>query len=214
MNATSVPRGRPTTKRRALRAWAMFGIAGIALGSVWAAGFNSSTATVDGTPSTASPVNGTAGASSTAALAGKVTSPEDLSISFSGRWGVVSNDASMFKVDLTGLTGTYYASVLLTNDPTGWEALQLKFAQVTVAPLVPCDSSTDFSMATTTAVMPVETLDAQVTFGGLAGGGVYCIGVADQTPKAADSNGTFLRRPGSAATPVSPVFLATLNRSA
>ncbi len=53
-----------------------------------------------------------------------------------------------------------------------------------------------------------------MTFDGLAGGSVYCIGVADATPKAADTAGTFLRRPGSGTTPVSPVFTATLNRSA
>ena len=48
MNRTGVIERRPSTKRRAVRAWAVFGIFGIALGSVWAAGFTSSTATVDG----------------------------------------------------------------------------------------------------------------------------------------------------------------------
>ena len=204
----------PTPRRRAIRTWAIFGVIGVALGGLWAAGFNSSTAAVDGTPSTAPSVNGTAGANSTSALAGRATSPEDLSIAFSGRWGVISSDASMFKIDLTGLSGTYYASVLLTNDPTGWETLQLKFARVTVTGSVTCDSTTDFSSATTTAVMPVETLDSQVTFAGLAGGSVYCIAIPDSSPMARDAEGNFLRRRGPAATPVAPVFTATINRSA
>ena len=116
--------------------------------------------------------------------------------------------------ELTGLSGTYYASVLLANDPTGWETLQVTFARVTVTPAVACDSATDFSGSSTTAVMPIETLDAQATFGGLAGDSVYCIGIADAAPMANDVTGTFLRRPRPAATPTSPVFVGTLNRSA
>ena len=62
--------------------------------------------------------------------------------------------------------------------------------------------------------MNITSQDAEATFASLPGGAVYCVGVADATPQANDTNGTFLRRPTGTATPVMPNFIASVNRSA
>jgi len=203
--------GLPRRNRRRLMAWAAFGATGVLLGSVWAFGFSTSQGTVGTAETVADVVPGTAGSTSVSPLAGLVTNPEDLDVTWDGNWGVIAEDESMFLVDLSALDAgdTYFIEVYSRGVPTGWTTLQLEFANL---PAGTCDGTDDFSAAASTQVMPITNSDAQVTFSGLAGGAVYCIGIADATPRADDIAGTFLRRPGDTAPDV-PSFTAMVNRS-
>jgi hypothetical protein len=201
--------------RRRLIAWAIFGATGVLLGSVWAFGFSTSSGTVGTANTTAALVAGTAGSTSTSPYAGTITNPEDLAVTWDGNWGVLAADTTMFKVDLLAYpnTQTFFVEVYSRGVPTGWTTLQLKFANLTQDDGLACDATDDFTGAASTQVMPVTNSDAQVTFSGLAGGKVYCVGIDSATPRADDITGTFLRRPGDAAPDV-PSFTAMVNRSA
>jgi hypothetical protein len=203
-------------KRRRLLIWGAFGVLGLVLASVYAFGAATSTTQTDTANVEDAFVAGAAGASTPSEYAGAITTPEPLSVGFNGRWGYITNDTSMFAVDLTQwpATETFYVSVYLSNNPTGWSGLQFKLANRTATAAAPCNTTNDFSGAGSTTVMNITSQDAEATFSGLAGGSVYCLGVADATPQANDTNGTFLRRPTGTAVPVMPNFIASVNRSA
>src|SRR5207249_7861717 len=110
----------------------LFRSLGVLLGSVWAAGFASSTAT-SGASATSPVVMGTAGTASASPYATLVTAPSALSIGFNGKWGLVPADADMFQIDLataaTPAGETFFASIYLSNVTSGWSGLQLKFVE-------------------------------------------------------------------------------------
>ena len=201
-------------KRRRLVAWSIFGILGILLGSVWAAGFATST-TTSGTESNSPVVMGSAGTASMSPYSTLVGTPGALSIGFSGRWGYVPSDADMFQIDLTGANTpagqTFFTSIYLSNVVSGWSALQLKLLAVK-DPSGGCTTSTSFASPVASSVMNVTSNDAEADFTGLLGGSKYCIGVQAINP-ASDAAGTFLRRPNSGSTPTMPSFVALLNRA-
>ncbi|MFQ5948173.1 MAG: hypothetical protein ACE5KX_04880 [Acidimicrobiia bacterium] len=200
--------------RRRLLTWLSFGLVGLIMGVVWAVGVASSTAVVDTAGADpALQVFGTASAAPGASVyAGLLTAVTPLTIDFTGWWGRIDVDTTMFDVDLSAQSGTFFVDVYLSNNPTGWAALQLEFRRVTKA----CGDVTLVSAdwdAAATSVMVVEDEDAYATFSGLAAPGVYCIGIRDIAPKANDSAGTFIRRPAGGAAPTAPVFAAVLNRT-
>jgi hypothetical protein len=215
LNEGTLPEGTNVwRRRRRTMAWALFGLIGLLMGVIWAVGFATSTAVIDGTiEENAAKVFGTPpGAAPTSEYDGLIAADTPLTIGFKGTWGKIPSDTPMFNVDLTGQSaGTFFTTVYLTNNPTGWSALQIEFRQVNLA----CSATTasDWASPDATSVMVVETEDAYATFNSLAPGGDYCIGV-QATPKADDPNGTFMRRPSAATNPVAPEFAATLNRSA
>lgn len=203
-------------RRRRLVIWGAFAVLGLILASVYAFGAATSTTQTDTANVEDAFVAGAAGASTPSEYANAITTPEPLSVGFNGRWGFVANDTSMFKVDLTQwpATETFYVSIYLSNNPTGWSGLQLKVANLTATAAAPCNTTNDFTGATSTTLMNITSQDAEATFSGLAGGAVYCLGVADATPQANDTTGTFLRRPTGTSSPVMPNFIAAVNRSA
>ena len=210
----SLASDRGRRKRRRLVAWSIFGILGILLGSVWAAGLATST-TTSGTESNSPVVMGSAGTASVSPYSTLVGTPGALSIGFSGRWGYVPSDADMFQIDLTGANTpagqTFFTSIYLSNVVSGWSALQLKLLAVK-DPSGGCTTSTSFASPVASSVMNVTSNDAEADFTGLLGGSKYCIGVQAINP-ASDTSGTFLRRPNSSSTPTMPNFVAMLNRS-
>ncbi len=205
--------GSRRRRRRRARTWLAFGLMGLMMGVVWAVGIATSTAIVDvAGAAPAGQVFGTADpAAGVSQYAGLVIEDTPLTIGFQGSWGNIAVDTPMFDVDLTGLTGTYFVAVYLNNNATGWSVLQLEFLQVNKA----CaDTLTgDWAAPDATSVMVIETEDAWAIFPSLASGFDYCFGLEDITPKANDEAGTYIRRPGSSS-PVAPVFIALLNRSA
>jgi hypothetical protein len=160
-------------------------------------------------------VSGTA-SNPTADLAGLVTAGNPLQVDWTGLWG--STPArSMFTVDLTGKSsGTYNASLLLTNDISnhGWETLQLKLEMHDDGTGVgTCDDS-DIDGTGTTHVMVFDTQDAGAYWTGLAHGHRYCIGVPASSAPPADQSGTFIRRDDDTTPPdLYPTLVATLNRA-
>jgi len=196
-------------KRRRTRTWLVFGLVGLMMGAVWAVGIASSSGAIGSSTAAAEVFGAAPGAEPTSGYAGLVTAETALTIGFSGSWGVVAADTGMFEVDLTLETaGTFFLGVFLDNNPTGWTALQLDFVQVNTA----C-AAVDFSTPIDNSVMVIETEDAWAEFPSLAFGNTYCIGIAAATPKANDSAGTYIRRPGGGS-PTAPNFVAVLNRSA
>ena len=213
-SAIDAEAGTRRRRRSRTRTWLAFGLVGLMMGVVWAVGIATSTATVDTAGAAAAAqvfgsADPAAGASQYASLVSENTA---LTIGFTGSWGKIDADTPMFDVDLTGETGTYFVSVYLNNNPTGWSVLQLEFRQVNKT----CATATtaDWAAPDATSVMVIETEDAWATFPSLASGASYCIGIEDITPKANDSTGTYIRRPGSSSTPTAPAFVAILNRSA
>ena len=208
MDMESVPLPRRRRRGNRLAAWLVFGLLGLMMGVVWAAGFASSSATVN-TAADADPVFGTASsAAPSSEYSGLVAENTALTIDLDGNWGRIAADTPMFDVDLTGVTGTFFIDVVLANTPDGWSALQLEFVQFNST----CGAVADWSAPDATSVMVVETVDSYATFSGLPGGGSACIGI-EATAKANDQSGTFIRSaPG--ATPTAPEFVAILNRSA
>lgn len=202
-------------KRRRLLAWLAFGVVGLIMGVVWAAGLATSTATVDTAGATAAAqVFGTPpSASAGSQYAGLVSENTPLTIGFTGSWGKIDADTPVFDVDLSSVSGTYFVAVYLNNNPAGWSVLQLEFRQVNKS----CSDATlgpaDWAAPAASSVMVVETEDAWAVFPSLAAGGNYCIGIQAITPKANDATGTYIRRPGPSSTPDAPTFVAMLNRS-
>lgn len=200
-------------RRRRILTWLAFGLIGLIMGVVWAVGIATSTAVVDSAGAApAAQVFGTApSAAGLSQYAGLVSENTALTIDFTGSWGRVDADTPMFDVGLTGETGTYFVAVFLNNNATGWAALQLEFRQFNST----CAAVADWSSPNATSVMVVETEDAWAVFPSLASGAGanYCFGLQAITPKANDTAGTYIRRPGSGSSPTAPVFVAMLNRS-
>jgi hypothetical protein len=96
---------------------------------------------------------------------------------------------------------------------SNWSTLQLKLEEI--------DTGTDNTVNCSTAAFDgtnnpktvvFDTQDAGAYWNGLAGGHVYCIGLAALNP-AQDTTGTFLRRADTTTIPVNPSFVATVNRA-
>ncbi|MFQ5948172.1 MAG: hypothetical protein ACE5KX_04875 [Acidimicrobiia bacterium] len=201
-------------RRRQALTWLAFGLVGLVMGVVWAVGVASSTAIVDTAGAApAAQVFGTASVPPPPSLyATLLTADTPLTIGFTGQWGKIDADTPMFDVDLSAQSGTYFVDIYLTNNPTGWLVLQLEFRQVNKS----CSDVTlgpaDWAAPAATSVMLVENEDAYATFSGLAGGGVFCLGIQQITPKANDSAGTYIKRP-KGGSPTAPSFAAVLNRT-
>jgi hypothetical protein len=207
-------------KRRRTFAWAIFGLVGVAIGAVWAAGLATSE-TQPGTETAAPNVVGSTNPFPASRFDGLVTTNSNLTIGFSGLWGVVAADTPMFNFDATTLAdGTYFATVYLNATPAGWEQIQIKFL------IVPKSCTTAVAGDWTTAaggtanqnysVVALDVADAKATFNNLAvagGDDQFCIGVQN-IAKANDTAGTFLRRPSASVTPTMPSFIAAANQSA
>ncbi len=138
----------PSRSRRRLAAWAAFGVAGLATGAVWASGFITATGANDSTLESPA-LTKTAPGAPTNALANKVTKVADLAFDWEGRWGLISGDITMFKVDLAGADfagKTYNVAVLLSNDSTfgGWATMQLKIERDAVGSAATDCSTADF----------------------------------------------------------------------
>jgi hypothetical protein len=201
-------------RRRGLIAWLTFGAVGLATGAVWATGF-ASVGGATGTNGSSPIVTPSAPASHTAALSGVVTAGSPLTVDWNGRWGSTA-DTNFFTIDLTGKpnTQTYNLAFLLTNTTDisshGWSSLQLKVEEVN-AGAGPCDASA-FDGTQNPQVMAFDSQDAGVYWNGVAGGGVYCLGV--NASDGQDTAGTFLRRASDTLAPtVYPRFLATVDRA-
>jgi hypothetical protein len=198
--------------RRRLIAWLTFALVGILMGAIWATGFASiggATGTTNSSPAV------TAGASSahSSALAGKVSAVSPLTVDWTGRWGSIASDEKFFKVDLTGLTGTFNVAMLLSNDIStgGWETLQLNVENVQLASGTADCSTAAFDGTQQNKVMVFDSLDAGVYWNGLAGDKVYCLGV--HTSNGQDTSGTFLRSATDSPPTVYPSFIATVDRA-
>jgi hypothetical protein len=198
--------------RRRLLTWLIFGLVGVMMGVTWAAGIASSSTTVDaaGASDAARVFATSSGAAPASEYAGLVSEDTPLTIGFTGNWGRIDADTGIFDLDLDGQTGTFFVEVIVTNNPTGWAALQLEFLQVNKA----CADAgaADWAAPDATSVMVIETEDAFASFDSLVGGTDVCIGI-QATSKANDRNGTFIRRPKDGS-PTGPDFVAVLNRSA
>jgi hypothetical protein len=198
--------------RRRLTAWIAFAAVGIIMGAVWATGF----ASIGGsTNSTAASPAVTSGAASNhnSALANTVTGVGTLSVDWTGRWGSIASDEKFFKVDLTGITGTFNVAMLLSNDihTGGWETLQLNVENVQLASGTADCSSATFDGTQQNKVMVFDSQDAGVYWNALNGDKVYCIGV--HTSNGQDTAGTFLRSAADTPPTIYPTFIATVDRA-
>jgi hypothetical protein len=203
------------SRRRArgrLAAWLAFGVVGIAMGAVWATGF----ASIGGATGTdgASPIlTPSSPAAHAADLAGTVTPGSAFTVDWAGRWGSAAA-TNFFTVDLSGkpATQTYNVAFLLSNDISngGWTSLQLLVENKDIA-TGPCVASA-FDGTNRPKVLAFDSLDAGVYWNGLAGGSVYCIGIAASDGN--DPTGTFLRRASDTTGPgVYPTFVTTVDRA-
>lgn len=207
---TAAPSAR--SRRRRLVAWLAFGVLGVAMGAVWATGFASiggTTGTNGGSPMIAPSTP----SSHTADLAGAATAGDPLTVNWAGRWGSTAA-TTFFTVDLTGkpATQTYNIAFLLTNDISGgdWTSLQLLVENKDIL-TGPCVASA-FDGTNRPQVMAFDSLDAGVYWNGVAGGSVYCIGIA--ASDGTDTAGTFLRRASDTTGPsVYPTFVTTVDRA-
>lgn len=195
-------------KRRRTLTWVIFGIAGVAIGAVWAAGFATSQSTSNDAASTAPFIANTPNPQIASKFAGVVSSQTPLALDFTGTWGNVPF-TTIFEIDFGAnaetATGTYFAEVLLTDPlPSGYTTLQLEF----VIDNVDCDVVTGAGSWTQDAisVMPIETQDARAVFTGLAGGSKHCIGVRADT-KADDPAAHYIRRPANGTVTPPNLFL-------
>ncbi|MEX2255930.1 MAG: hypothetical protein WEC34_10885 [Acidimicrobiia bacterium] len=195
-------------KRRRMLGWAMFGLAGVAIGAVWAAGFATSQSTSDNAASTAPFIAATPNPQLESKFADVVSAETPLALSFTGTWGNVPF-TTIFEVDFAAnaetMTGTYFAEVLLTDPlPSGYTTLQLEF----VIDNQDCDAVNVAGSWTQDAIsiMPVETQDARAVFTGLAGGSKHCIGVREDT-KADDPLAHYIRRPANGVVTPPNLFL-------
>jgi hypothetical protein len=213
-------------RRRRIVTWAIFGVVGLGLGAVWAAGVVTTDAEI-GTPTNSAPFLVTPGAAADPRFESAVTVETDLPlvIGASGSKGTIATDAQLFTVDLSGLdpaktnptgnfTGTYFATVEVSNDVsnTGWSQLSLEFSAAVGA----CSGTAGtpaLDTAPIKATINVETADSKVDLTGLSGGTVYCIGVYG-LGTASDSAGTFIRKTSGSANPTAPTFAIFMNQSA
>jgi hypothetical protein len=198
--------------RRRLAAWISFAVLGVAMGAVWATGF----ASIGGATGTNGPSPFLAPSNPgahTADLSGTANAGSPFTVDWAGRWG--SNAATnFFTVDLSGQPGTrtYNIAFLLTNDisTAGWSSLQLKMENKDIVS-GPCVASA-FDGTNRPQVMPFDAKDAGAYWNGLAGGKVYCIGIAASTGN--DTAGTFLRRASDTTGPSTyPTFVVTVDRA-
>lgn len=207
-----VPGRSARRTRRRLAAWLTFGVVGIAMGAVWATGFASiggATGANGGSPMLTPSSPG----AHTADLAGTATAGSPLTVDWAGRWGS-TGATNFFTVDLSGepISRTYNVAFLLTNDisTAGWTSLQLLVENKDIAS-GPCVASA-FDGTNRPQLMAFDSLDAGVYWNGLAGGSVYCIGIAASDGN--DTSGTFLRRASDTTGPsVYPTFVATVDRA-
>lgn len=209
----------PSKSRRRLAAWLAFGVAGLATGAVWASGFASATGANDATLESPAMAK-TAPLVDTDALDTKATKVADLAYDWQGRWGGISADITMFKVDLTGAEFAgkdYNLAVLLANTSTmtGWATHQVE-VEINKLASGTADCSTADYDGTTAANEPKllnsDNEDSGVYWNAVDGDFVYCIGVASSTGD--DFNGTFLRASQDTAPTGFPVFIATVDRAA
>lgn len=200
------------------------------MGAGYATGFSTTTSTTtSASNANAANVFGQSAVvpNSLSPYAGLVTNPANVGVSFDGLWGVVSADALVFKVDLSGLPGgqTFYTDIYLKNfsSVNPWSAEQFKWLQFdcTAADPVGSDYTAGYAVAATNVVgdakpklMNVTAADAHVSFASLAGAKKYCFLIHSATPHADDNAGTFLTRPDTSAAPGAPQFTAVVNRSA
>ncbi len=212
----------PRRTRRTLL-WGLFGLTGIVMGTAFATGFIETDSTAAGVDPAANVFGISADeAQDLSPYQGLLTNPGDLVIGFDGVWGVVTNDVTVFSVDLSleGVAEVFYVDIYLNNylaeQAQEWSAAQLKWLQVDctapdfdAAVAVPAsDASGD------PKVMNITTTDAHVSFHSLAGGAEYCFGISEQEPHADDITGTFLTRSDNDVVPEAPDFTAIVNRSA
>jgi hypothetical protein len=197
-----------------MAAWLAFGAVGLATGAVWATGFDSvsgANGTTGGSPALAKTAPGTA----TSALTGTVSDDTALSFDWAGRWGKISADTNMFKVNLSGAQfagKTYNIALLLANTSalTGWASMQLKIERVDVTAGGSC-TATDLDGTQHPKLLNVDDQDAGVYWNGVAGDAVYCLGVA--TSPGDEFTGTFLRSAADAPPSAFPTFITTVDRA-
>jgi hypothetical protein len=217
MNASPT---RPRAARRRLIAWLAFGVLGLSMGAIWASGVATVDATGSGELTEAAPLTEDPTQPAAASrFQGMVAASTGLSVGWTGRWGSISADQSLFFVDLSSKTAAEsFWFTMTTGDPqpSGWEALQLL---VEVTPVAGSDCSAAAhdataaggSGATASKVMYIDTSDPAITFTGLPGGGKYCIGMNAAGGK--DAAATFLRRINTGNNSVVyPKFIGILNQ--
>jgi hypothetical protein len=230
---TSGRKPRPARRRWVL--WAVFGTVGLIMGAAYATGF-ATTSNTSSDPNTgaATPLFGQAAAPGANLYANTVAATTPLAVGFDGNYGTIAAPTPLFTIDLTGndtsghpLAGTFYTDVLLTNwhelnldtGTPAWDTLDLKFF------IENCDNPfVDWSTATAHQQMHVDSVDAHVTFAGLAVGHKYCVGLDTATAQtealvlenanAGAVDGTVMFRPVVTTVPAPPQFTATVNRSA
>jgi hypothetical protein len=229
---------QPSRKRRHLRVWALIGAAGLITGAAYSSGFATTTsvAPLDGADDVATPAFGQQGAALDSLYSGTVSAQGTVTITtFDGVYGVIPN-TKLFEVDLTGndpygkaYTGTFFADVYITN----WAALgyqsatpewsQLNFKFLQSAATFDCSTTAYATAPAAFQQLSVDRVDAHVTFGGLAAGNKYCIGLKAETALTQSGHpntggvvdGTFITRPDTTVIPaVAPQFMAVMNRSA
>lgn len=204
--------------RRRLGIWLAFAVVGVSMGAVWATGFASISGNA-GTDSGSSIVKTTGPSQPTSTLASTVTANSGWTVAWAGLQGSTT-EQWFFKVDLTGHpSGTYNLAALMNNGAavtgSNWSTLQLQLENVDMgtgpASGVDCSTPNTFHGADTSNVVAFDTQDAGAYWNGVAGGHVYCIGIA--ASDGMQTNGTFLRRADTGTIPVNPSFVATVNRA-
>jgi|tagenome__1003787_1003787.scaffolds.fasta_scaffold20628422_1 hypothetical protein len=197
-----------------------FGAVGLATGAVWATGFTQTTA-VNGVTDPASAMTKGAPAPVPSDLDTVVSklgvAPDAGKITFdwNGRWGSIPADKALVKVDLSAakFSGkTYNLAFLLANtsDLTEYASLQLKFDNISSA-LGDCTDADYTAAPAAPKVMNIDNKDAAVYWNGVAGGAVYCIGIAQASGD--DTAGTFIRAAQDLAPAHWPKFITTVDRA-
>jgi hypothetical protein len=201
--------------RKRLAIWLSFAVLGVSMGAVWATGFASVTGNAGSDSgssivATSGPSQPTSSLNSTASANGA-----GWTVGWAGLQGSTTKQW-FFKVDLTGKSGTYNVAALMSNgaavSASNWSTLQLNMENDDTGTdnTVDCATAT-FNGSNQSKVVTFDTQDAGAYWNGLAGGHVYCIGVA--ASPGMDSSGTFLRRADTSTIPVNPSFVATVNRA-
>jgi hypothetical protein len=233
----------PRTPRRRWVLWAVFGTVGLIMGAAYATGFASTNnTTAENNAGEATNLNGKPAIANPSLYAGTITNSNALPISFDGNYGTLPSTV-MFTIDLSGndpyghpYAGTYYSDIVLSNwaalalntATPQWDILDFKFLGVECdAGFTTWTAASPDGPAAPSAQMDVDTVDAHVTFTGLAGGHKYCFGLDNatslteaavlQAAAGGSVNGTVLFRPNATpgnTVPTAPNFTATVNRSA
>lgn len=219
----------PRRSRRGAIAWALFGVVGLALGAVWAAGIASTGSTV-GATNDASPALVAPGAAVDPRFEGVIEQPSPdalpLTITFQAKKGQINTDAQLFHVDLTGddpltaavdvFSGTYFVTVevpsALALIATGWEQLNLELSAA-VGDCTGVDGDPNLAAAPISTVLTIDNSDPGATLTGLTGGNEYCIGI-EGLGEASDAGGSFIRKTATGAAPTNPTFVAFISQSA